>query len=63
LSFASPGNKYLSFVYLTIPVYALIIAYILIERNPFALIVTTDVLGSSDYYSFGFLFFVFLIFK
>ncbi len=30
--------------YLTIPVYALIIAYILIERNPFALIVTTDVL-------------------
>ncbi len=30
--------------YLTIPVYALIIAYVLIERNPFALIVTTDVL-------------------
>ncbi len=30
--------------YLTIPVYALIIAYILIERNPLALIVTTDIL-------------------
>jgi len=30
--------------YLTIPVYALIIAYVLIERNPFALIITTDVL-------------------
>ena len=30
--------------YLTIPVYALIIAYILIEKNPLALIVTTDIL-------------------
>ncbi|MFA5232469.1 MAG: hypothetical protein WC410_02260 [Candidatus Paceibacterota bacterium] len=30
--------------YLTIPVYALIIAYIMIERNPLALIVTTDIL-------------------
>ncbi|MDD3292784.1 MAG: OmpH family outer membrane protein [Candidatus Pacebacteria bacterium] len=30
--------------YLSIPVYALIMAYILIERNPLALVITTDIL-------------------
>ncbi|GMX58639.1 MAG: hypothetical protein MCSN_2930 [Candidatus Microsyncoccus archaeolyticus] len=30
--------------YLSIPIYALIMAYILIEKNPFALIITTDIL-------------------
>ena len=30
--------------YLSIPIYALILAYILIEKNPLALIITTDVL-------------------
>jgi hypothetical protein len=30
--------------YLTIPIYALILAYVVIENNPFAVIITTDVL-------------------
>ncbi len=30
--------------YLSIPIYALIMAYILIERNPLALVITTDIL-------------------
>lgn len=30
--------------YLSIPIYALIVAYILIEKNPLALIITTDIL-------------------